>query len=147
MFNVCYSLWHVYGLWVFNTTCNAISFTNVYKKNSQFYLWRKQYFSCYVVVVSFIGVNQRTRRKPEDPEKTRGPGENQRTRRKPPTCRKSPTNITTNNVHNVVHLAPLSRFELTTSVVIGTDCRGCCKSNYHTITATTAPEPKWKTRP
>jgi hypothetical protein len=27
----------------------------------------------------------------------------------------------------------------TTSVVIGTDCIGSCKSNYHTITATTAP--------
>jgi hypothetical protein len=33
-----------------------------------------------------------------------------------------------------------SRFELTTSVVIGTDCIGSCKSNYHTIMATTAPQ-------
>ena len=41
--------------------------------------------------------------------------------------------------HNVVHL-PWSRFELTTSVVIGTDCIGSCKSNYYTITATTAPQ-------
>ena len=38
--------------------------------------------------------------------------------------------------HNVVHL-PWSRFELTTSMVIGTDCIGSCKSNYHTIMATT----------
>ena len=30
-------------------------------------------------------------------------------------------------------------FELTTLVVIGTDCIGSCKSNYHTITATTTP--------
>ena len=30
-------------------------------------------------------------------------------------------------------------FELTASVVIGTDCMGSCKSNYHTITATTDP--------
>ena len=30
-------------------------------------------------------------------------------------------------------------FELTTSVVIGTDCIGSCRSIYHTITATTAP--------
>jgi hypothetical protein len=30
-------------------------------------------------------------------------------------------------------------FELTTSVVIGTDCIGSCKSKYHTITATKAP--------
>jgi hypothetical protein len=34
---------------------------------------------------------------------------------------------------------PWSRFEQTTSVVIGTDCIGSCKSNYHTITATVAP--------
>jgi hypothetical protein len=30
-------------------------------------------------------------------------------------------------------------FELTTSVVIGTDCIGSYKSNYHTITTTMAP--------
>ena len=30
-------------------------------------------------------------------------------------------------------------FKLTTLVVIGTDCIGSCKSNYHTITTTTAP--------
>jgi hypothetical protein len=34
---------------------------------------------------------------------------------------------------------PWTGFELTTSVVIGTDCTGSCKSNYHTITTTTAP--------
>jgi len=30
-------------------------------------------------------------------------------------------------------------FEVTTLVVIGTDCTGSCKSNYHMITTTTAP--------
>ena len=30
-------------------------------------------------------------------------------------------------------------FELRTSVIIGTDCIGNCRSNYHTITTTTAP--------
>jgi hypothetical protein len=30
-------------------------------------------------------------------------------------------------------------FKLTTLVVIGTDCTGSCKSNYHTITTMTAP--------
>ena len=58
-------------------------------------------------------------------------GGNRRTQRKPPTFRKSMTNI-------MVHTSPWSRFELTTSVVIGTDYIGSCKSNYHTITATTA---------
>ena len=44
-----------------------------------------------------------------------------------------------------VHLT-MNGFELTTLVVIGTDCTGSCKSNYHTITTTTAPENwcKWK---
>ena len=33
---------------------------------------------------------------------------------------------------------PLAGFELTTLVIICTDCTGSCKSNYHTITTTTA---------
>ena len=37
-----------------------------------------------------------------------------------------------------IHLAwPV--FELTTLVVISTDCKGSCKSNYHSITTTTVP--------
>jgi hypothetical protein len=39
----------------------------------------------------------------------------------------------------MLYTSPWSRFELTTSVVIGTYCIGSCKSNYHTIMATTAP--------
>jgi hypothetical protein len=38
----------------------------------------------------------------------------------------------------LVHLA-LVGFELTTLVVIGTDCIGNYEFDYHTITATTAP--------
>ena len=40
--------------------------------------------------------------------------------------------------HNVVHLA-WTGFELTTLVVIGIDCIGSCKSNYHMIMDTAAP--------
>jgi hypothetical protein len=36
-----------------------------------------------------------------------------------------------------VHLA-WAGFELTTLVLLGTDCIGSCKSNYHTTTTTTA---------
>jgi hypothetical protein len=36
--------------------------------------------------------------------------------------------------------------ELTTSVVIGTDCIGSCKSNYHAITTTAAPHFLFKIR-
>jgi hypothetical protein len=52
---------------------------------------------------------------------------NPSTRRKPPNCRKSLTNFIT-----------WTGFELTTLVVIVTDYIGNDKSNYHTITTTTA---------
>jgi hypothetical protein len=54
-----------------------------------------------------------------------GPGENQR-----PVASQWQTLS-----HNVYTL----RFELTISVVIGIDCIGSCKSNYHTMMATMAP--------
>ena len=49
-----------------------------------------------------------------------------------------------NTLSHNVYTSPWSRFELTTSVVIDTDCRDSCESNYHTITATAAPDPHWK---
>ena len=39
----------------------------------------------------------------------------------------------------MLYISPWAGFEPKTSVVIGTDCIGSCKSNYHTITPTTAP--------
>jgi hypothetical protein len=47
--------------------------------------------------------------------------------------------VTDKMYHIMLYTSPWLRFELTTSVVIGTDCIGSCKSNYHMITATTAP--------
>jgi len=70
------------------------------------------YFS-YIVALSFIG------------------GGNQRTRRKPPTCRKLLTNIILYQVH-----LTWAGFELTMLVVIGADCIGSYKSNYHAIRTT-----------
>ena len=35
------------------------------------------------------------------------------------------------------YTSPRMGFEFTTLVVIGTDCTGSCKSNYHTINAMT----------
>ena len=39
----------------------------------------------------------------------------------------------------IEYTTPWERLELTTLVVIGTDCTGSYKSNYHMITTTTAP--------
>jgi hypothetical protein len=47
--------------------------------------------------------------------------------------------VTDKLYHIMLYTSPWSRFEFTTSVVIGTDCLGSCKFNYHMITATTAP--------
>jgi len=45
--------------------------------------------------------------------------------------------VTDKLYHIMLYATPWSRFELTTSVVIGTDYIGHCKSNYHANTATT----------
>jgi hypothetical protein len=49
------------------------------------------------------------------------------------------SHVTDKLYHLMLYTLPWSRFELTTSVMKGTDCIGSCKSNYHTITAMTAP--------
>ena len=77
----------------------------------------QQYFS-YIVAAIFIG------------------GGNKRPRRRPPTCHKSLTNLITWCF--IEYTSQWTRFELTTLVVIDTDCIVSCKSNYHTITTTLA---------
>ena len=47
--------------------------------------------------------------------------------------------VTDRLYHIMFCTSPWLRFKLTTLLVIGTDCIGSCKSNYHTITVMTAP--------
>ena len=47
--------------------------------------------------------------------------------------------VTDKLYHIMLYTSSWSRFELSTSVVIWTDCIDSCKSNYHTITVTTVP--------
>ena len=46
--------------------------------------------------------------------------------------------------HIMLYTSSWSRFELTTSVLIDPDCIYSCRSNYHTITTTTAPHSLWE---
>ena len=46
--------------------------------------------------------------------------------------------VTDKLYHIMLYTSPWSRFELTTSMAIGTGCIYSCESNYHTITTTTA---------
>ena len=67
-------------------------------------------------------------------------GGNRSTRRKPSTCRSHWQTLS----HNVVSCTPrLNGIRTQTLVVIYTDWIGSCKSNYHTITNTTAPICFW----
>jgi hypothetical protein len=58
--------------------------------------------------------------------------------RKPLTCRKSLTNFITQCC--IEYISPWAGLELTTLVVISTDCIGSFKSNCHTITTTRSPQ-------
>jgi hypothetical protein len=73
----------------------------------------QQYFS-YIVVVSFIGGGNRG-------------------------TTTDLSQVTDKLYHMMLYASSWAGFEPTTSVVIGTDCIGSCKSNYHTIMAMTAP--------
>ena len=66
-------------------------------------------------------------------------GGKRNTRRKPTTYQKSPANFMTYCC--IEYILSWAGFEIPTLVVIVTDCMGSCRSNYHTITTTTAKLP------
>jgi len=62
-----------------------------------------------------------------------------------PKDQEKPTDLpqVTDNLYHITlyieYTSPSTGFELTTWVVIGTNCTSSCTSNYHTITTTTTP--------
>ena len=66
-------------------------------------------------------------------------GGNRSARRKPLICCKSLTKLY--HIMLYRYTSPWTGFKLTTLVVIGSDCTGSCKSNYHMITITTTAAP------
>ena len=108
------------SLWFYHDICFVSSFFSLPFIWFGFMVFNatQQYFS-YIVAVNFIGGwNGRI------PEKTTDLPQ-----------------VTDKLDHLMLCTSPWVGFESTTSMVIGTDCICSCKSNYHTITATTVPLP------
>jgi len=94
-------------------TCSVIEFKIISYEWCFFVWWCVTPLSAIFQLHVYCGVQFYWWRKPEDPEKTTDLSQ-----------------VTDNLYHIMLHTSPWSIFELTTSVVIGTDCIGSCKFNY-----------------
>jgi hypothetical protein len=114
--------------------------------------WHDNMFDTSVIGTKSVGGNRSTQsnqgtqsnqstqstRSTQSNQSTQSTQSNQSNQSKPPNCSKSLTNFIT--YYCIEYNLPWVGFKLTTLVVIGTDFTGSCKSNYHTITTTTAPK-------
>ena len=109
-------LWKIYGTLMLMTDTKWLQ----YLTSVLLMIWTKNGLVWFGWLVGWLVFNNILWRSVLLVEETGGPWENHQS---------------LTNYHIMLYTSPWSKFELTTSEVIGTDCIGSCKSNYHTITA------------